>query len=485
VAACGSTVAHGPTGQGAATRTVGDEFQAAATTASTAAGVVGPQAAATGAARATATTTARSAAGATTKTTAAIPATGRGWDAKYVYIGVVTQKDTQQVAESLGLNTIYFGDTEREANAIIADINGRGGILGRQIKPLFYDVHTIETNSNGAAVGEAVCTHFTQDQRVVAVWNISTQLDQAPNLRACLANAKVLLFTAAARAIDDRQLRELSPFYIHTVMVSWDKLASVLVARLKAQGWFGGWNPLLGQAADQPVKVGILADGSPQGARTAATLKNAIAAAGYAGTLVYQYTRPEDGQSSSVNYFNGNGVTHVIVTDVELTAFQNSAAPQRYRPRYGITTYNDPYSNLEASGLTPSGANNGAMGVGWVPSLDVSQANDPGITAAAKSCLQLMQNAGENVGTKRLAEAYSFSACDTFRLLAAGMTAAHSFVPADIFTGIAQIGPSFVPANGFAAALTAAKPYVQGVVRDLAWNTSCNCVQDGAAQTRL
>nr|MDP9102046.1 ABC transporter substrate-binding protein [Actinomycetota bacterium] len=415
----------------------------------------------------------------------AVPASGHGWDAKHVYVGVVTTKDTQQVYGSYGANNVDPGDTEAQATAVATYLNAHGGILGRTVVPIFHDIKTLDTAANPASTGQSVCTFYTQDHPVVAVWNVNTQLDQSPTLRSCLAQGHVPLFTAAARAISDAEMAHLAPYYYHTIMVSWDAVTPVFVQRLKVQGWLGGWNPLLGQSDSSTAKVGILTDSTAQGVHTGEVLKAAFAKAGYPGAVIYQYSDPSQGQASSVYYFHGNGVTHVVVTDVELTAFQNAAESQHYHPRYGITSYNDPYSNLEASGLTPTGANNGAMGVGWAPNLDVGDPNDPGESAGGHVCNAILKAANQNMVSKRLAHLYAFSICDAFRVIAMGAGAGRGFSPQAIAAGVAQTGGSFSPANGFAPALTGSRPYMQGAVRDLSWVTSCSCMRYGKATFAL
>ncbi len=421
----------------------------------------------------------------TADSAAGVPTSGRGWDAKHVYVGIVTSKDTQQIYASYGAKNVDPGDAAAEANAIAADLNAKGGILGRTVVPVIDDIKTLDTAANPTTTGQSVCIYFTQDHPVIAVWNVNTQLDQVPTFRSCLASGHVPLFTAAARAIDDAEMAQLAPYYYHTIMVSWDALAPIFVQRLKAQGWLGGWDALLGQAKSGAAKVGILVDSSPQGTHTADLLKAAFAKAGYPGTLVYQYTDPSQGQASSVQYFNGNGVTHVVVTDVELTAFQNAAESQHYHPRYGITSYNDPYSNLESSGLTPTGANNGAMGVGWAPNLDVSDANSPPETAGGQACDATMKRAGQAFSAKRLAHLYAFSLCDSLGRVARGAVAGRGFSGQAIRAGIVAIRSTFSPANGFVPALTTARPYVQGEIRDLSWVASCSCIQYGKTSVLL
>lgn len=408
-----------------------------------------------------------------------VPTSGPGWDAKNVYVGVVTQKDTQQVFASFGADYVDPGDTERQARAAADAVNAAGGILGRRLTLVFRDIQILQTNQDPSGVGESVCTSFTQDRRVMAVWNISTQIDQAPTLRGCLAKAGVPLFSSAGRAVDDQLFAALGPHYYQSLMVSWTRLAPAFVGRLKAQGYLTGWDAVLGRAGGAPVVVGLLVQDVPEGARTAAALTRALQSAGVRSVETFAYTRPEEGQSASVQSFKGRGVTHVVVTDVELLAFQQAAASQGYKPRYGITTYNAPYANLERGGLSPPGANNGAVGVGWAPTLDVGPGKDPGPTPGWQRCSRAMSAQQQSFDGKRLAQTFAATLCDTFFLLQGAAKAGNGLTATAIRAGVAQVGRSFPLAVGFGPALSAAAPFAPGVLRDLAWDATCGCLVYG------
>ncbi len=413
---------------------------------------------------------------------AAVPAKGPGWDERNVYLGVITQKDAKEVFARFG-GGVDPGDTEAQARAVAADLNARGGILGRKVVLRFRDQPTLATATDPNGTGAAACTYFAEDARVLAVLNIVTVMDYPP-FRACLAKNGIPLFSAGVKTVDDAAGKALAPHFYQSVGVSWDALAPVLVQRLQAQGWFGGWNVRTGTSVPGTAKVGILVDGTDVGTRIGKRLQQVLAAAGSRGALVYQYGSAGDGQQASVNYFAGNGVTHVIVTDVELTAFQTSANGQGYRPRYGITTYNAPANNLE-SPLTPAGQNNGALGVGWMPAFDVSAAKDPGQTAPRKACLATMAKAGQTFEGKRLAEAYASALCDFGALVAQGAERGGGLTPAALYAGITGAGPAFPTAVGFSSGLTPRRLFVPGTVRDLGWDTACRCVTYRAGTARL
>ena len=414
---------------------------------------------------------------------ASIPPKGFGYDEKNVYFGIVTQNDAQQAFASFGADNVDPGDTMGQAMAMADHINSNGGILGRKLVIRARDVATVATATNPIQIGNEVCTYFTQDQPVVAVMSIVTLMDY-PEFRRCLASKRVPLFSATVKVADDTSARELAPYFTQTAAVSWTRLAPVLVSRLKAQGWFGGWNVRTGTAGTAPTKVGIVVDSTAAGVRTGKLLKEEVARAGYPGALVFQYANASDGQSASVNNFNQNGVTHVIVTDVELLAFQSAAQSQQYRPRYGVNSYNAPYTQLETSPLAPPGAQNGSMGVGWAPALDVAEGRDPGASPGRAACLKIMAAGQQALSGKRLAQMVAFSFCDVMQLLQQG-AAAGGLSGTALRSGMDAVAPRFPTAVGFGTALGSSKHFVPGRVRDLAWDQACSCFRYGPGTADL
>lgn len=416
-----------------------------------------------------------------------VAASGPGWDEKFVYLGVTTQKDSQEVFASVGYDDVDPGDTEAHAKAVVDEVNAQGGILGRQIRLAFFDVALLETASDPNGVATQVCTYFTQDRPVIAVVNTVTLLD-VPNFRACLAKGAVTLMSSSFEAMDDIAGQTLAPYFFQAAAVSWTALAPVMISSLQAQDYFGEWNVRGGTPAvtPTPVRIGILVDNTPIGPRVGDAIKAALKSAGYSDEDidVYQYADRTQGQQSSVLYFAGNDVTHIIVTNVELLAFQNSATGQGYQPRYGISTFNAPFG-LEGS--SPAGQNNGALGVGWAPSLDVAEARNPGVTGPAQqACIDRMAAAGQTFRGKALAATLAFSMCDAILLLTQGVTAGGGFDGAAIRTGMIQVSPSYQTAYGFGRnALSASKLFVPGSVRGLQWDGACSCFQYATPEIAL
>jgi ABC-type branched-subunit amino acid transport system substrate-binding protein len=420
-------------------------------------------------------TTGGSTGGTTGAVAGAVPEKGRGWDAKNVYFGIVTQKDAQTAFESVGVNGLNAGDQEAQAKAVVDEINRQGGILGRQAKLIFHDVSTIGAAQDPSGTGQTSCTFFTQDHPVIAVFSPVT-LQDVPSFRGCMNKAKTPIYSLTVNGIDSQVLRELQPYYYAGLAPAWDRLAPVLVTQLKQMGYFTGWNPQVGAAGPNPVKTGVLVPDDTVGRRIADHLVKALSAAGQKGTVVYKYdpANVATAMGPAVVNLAGNGVTHVMTINADQLPFELSASSQGYRPRYGLTSYAAMQAELESNG--PAGQNVGAMGVGWSPSVDVSDANDPGPSGPGEvQCLQIQKRAGQTFGGKRLAEALAFGLCDGLQLFAKAAQLGNGFTGQALYAGVLKALPTFHPAISFGNGLSANSLSVPGGVRRIAWVTACNC----------
>ncbi len=399
---------------------------------------------------------------------ARVAAKGRGWDERFVYLGVATQKDAEQAFAAAGAKGLQTGNQEAVAQAMAAEVNRKGGILGRQVKIVFKDQQTVATAQDPNTAGAAACTYFSQDRPVIALINPVTLMD-VPSFRSCMAKAKVPLFSASVAGVDKKVGDDLAPYFYQSVAPTWDVLAPVLVARLTAQGYFTGWDARLGAKGTNPVKVGVLTDTTVVGKRVGALVSKALEASGQSRPLVFAANGDFGG---AVLQFAGNGVTHVISTNADLVAFQLSAASQNYRPRYGVHTLNAPVSFLEQT--SPRGQNTGAVGVGWAPSFDVNDSNDVD-TAGEKECDAIYAKAGQSFRGKRLAETVAFAFCDAIRLVAASATSGGGFTGPQLFDGVSRTGNDLKVAFAFGNGLSRSTLFLPGAARDLQWAEACSC----------
>ena len=401
-----------------------------------------------------------------------IPESGRGWDKSTVYIGVATQKDVQQAFETVGVSGLNAGDQEGTAKAVADELNRRGGLFGRKVQIVFRDHATIATAQDPSSTAQATCTYFTQDRPVIAFLNPVTLMDGAA-LRSCFAKARVPLFSASVASLDQRASQAYAPYLITSVAPTWDPFASVLIARLKAQGYFGGWNASTGAAVPGTAKVGILIKTDEISSRIVDLLRTRIEAAGAPGVEVYSF---KDGaeMSSAVLQFRGRGVTHVLSTDGALLGFMLAAEDQGYRPRYALSSFLTPAALLE--GTAPQRQLVGSIGAGWSPSIDVTDARDPGDTGPGETeCKAILKKGGQTFEGKRLAEAVGYAFCDGLRLIVSSAVAGGGLTGPQVAAGMQSAGPRLQSSFGFGNGLGQGRFFLPGAVRDLAYDTGCRC----------
>lgn len=395
---------------------------------------------------------------------------GPGWDTKHVYVGIITASDASNALHALGIS-LDPGDEIGDAKAIVAGINARGGLFGRQVALVDKDDRSADVLANASSAGEADCTYFAQDHHVISVVNTDASLD-LDSFRACFAKARIPLVTLTTSAFDDQTGRNLAPDFYNALSVSWTRLTPLLVNRLSAEGYFSGWNTSTGQPSSvAKAKVGVLYGEDTAGRRDGPALVAALRRAGYA-TDQFQYAQDNDA-SSAVLRFAADGVTHVIGIDNFQFFFMTAARSQNYLPRYGVTSYNAPEALLESNG-NPAQLN-GALGVGWYPTIDTDAGHDPGSGPGAPSCLADLAKGGQTFAGRRFAEAVGLAICDGLHLAVVGAKAGGGLDPSSIREGIVAEGPHFPAAGGFSSGLSATNYAMPGSGRDLGWDPGCTC----------
>jgi len=405
-----------------------------------------------------------------------VASTGPGWDAKNIYIGLITENDAQRVAQALGLANLDPGDQEADARAEIASINRAGGVFGRRLVLRPYNTNTFALLASPDTQAAAACTHFTQDARVAAVVNDVTIID-TPAFKQCFARNHLPMFEGSQQPTDTKALLGFGGYIIAVLSPSYTDMAPTLVRRLDAEGYFTPWDTDKGAPGVAPVKVGLLTPHDATGAEAARLLSAALSDVGHPPAVVYSYSASGAGsgtQSSAAFRFHAQGITHVIGTGLNTYLFMQPAEAQGYRPRYGVSTFNGPGVLLEHN--VPQVQLVGSLGIGTDPTGDVGLAQDPGdVSDAQRVCLDTMHAAGQDFGEHRLAEAVALFDCDAFRLVRDAMKAGHGITPDAIVRGVQIAGPDFVPAETFSSGLGPGAFALAGSARDLGYDAACHC----------
>jgi hypothetical protein len=396
----------------------------------------------------------------------ALPTSGRGYDAQHVYIGFPTNTDVSKAAPA-GLGASNFGDQEAQIKAVVADVNKHGGLLGRTVVPLFHDMSTANLQADPQNQAQSTCAAFTEDNTVVAVVNIVAAID-LDTFYLCLAKHDTPLVSAGFVPVDDVLSSTYAPYLYKTTAASFTALVPMWVDRLRALGYFTGWNAARGSGASTAAEVGLLyPDRQPQ-TRIFAALKSQLEAKGIDVAADFRYDASSlDSESADMSnavlQFRNAGVTHVLSSESDVLLFMEAADGQHYRPRYGLNSYHAPAVQLQ--GTVPNSQLVGSMGVGWLPVSDVDRAHNPGpVGPAEKGCRQIMEDAGQDISGAAPA-IVAFALCDGVHMVIDGMTTAGSPASQALRDGLTRLGPRFASALTWSSALSRGYD-LPGAVRD-------------------
>jgi hypothetical protein len=401
---------------------------------------------------------------------------GRGFDARHVYLGFPTQTDVNDAAKGFGLK-VDFGDQVAQVKAIIADINKRGGLLGRTVVPIFHDIKTAQLAADAASAAQATCTALTQDHPVIGVVNLVGGIDNSA-FYGCMAQRHTPVFSGGLYGVDDDFFRQFQPYLYKISGPSWSQISPIWVDRLAAERYFTGWRTTTGGPGTAPVKVGLLYPDRLPESRAFTALKQLLTSRGYdvAATFAYDLSSQASLTTSlgrAVLPFASAGVTHVLSDSSTVFYFMQAAEAQHYRPRYALTTYHAPFAALASLGA-PAAQLAGSLGIGWFPLSDVDDPQDPGdVGVGARSCRDALVRGGQTGVKQRSVALIAFVFCDGINMVVRA-AAAGGLDPAGISQGLQRVGPTFASALTWRSAL-ANHPYVPGAVRDLGFDGSCTC----------
>lgn len=395
-------------------------------------------------------------------------ASGHGFTATEIYIGFGTYTAIDNTAGKAGYKGTY-GDQVATANAVVKDMNARGGIAGRKIVLVTYDYTAQQQLQDREGGGQAACARWTQDRPVFAVINPVT-IGQ-DTLTACLTKHQTPLIDIDSNSVRlQADFARYAPYLYAPAWMSMERMAAAWMQRLSAAGYFnGGWAADPTQAGTSPTKVGILADSTFHGDDFVRITKDALAKQGQSVAATYVGTYQD--MSQAVLKFRQNGVTHVIPQVAsDLLFFAQAAESQNYRPRYGMSSIDSPGgapTNIPAQQL------NGALGMGLIPTADVASAQDPGdVSGAQAACRKVLQGTGQDPAN-RGALGFALRTCDGFNFLATAV-AKGGLSPVGIQRGAQAMG-SMPPASTFGIALPNGRSDGASASRDLAYRNDCNC----------
>lgn len=383
-----------------------------------------------------------------------------------VKIGYLYSSDQAAVAKQFGATGVVAGDTSAQYKAIAVDINKRGGVLGHQLKLIGYDISTANEINNASAEESKACTFFVQDQHVFAVL-ATGYLYLSP----CLAKNGIP--SLAGGGFDDPSTIKNQLIYDGGGMLN-NVVAQAYISRLAAQNYFTGWDTTLGRPGPAKVRVGLIYPKQPLYESYYAEVKRQLKARGFtvdpSDEFVYDPNASGVASQSqaAVIKFSGDGVTHVFGAAL---LFYKAAANQSYHPRYGLDSIVPPAllaSQVKADQL------HGALGIGWRPTWDVNQTEDPGpVSPLATRCTDIMRNAGEDVSTRTVIF-LSHSECEQLWSLASAFEKGGAVSLSALKTGFDALG-SPTPVVSFGERWAPDRHASNTTVADLVYQDGCGC----------
>jgi hypothetical protein len=269
------------------------------------------------------------------------------------------------------------------------------------------------------------------------------------------------------------------------------------VTTLARMHYFSGWNTATGGPAPAKATLGIITFETPTWERPLDhVLLPGLARLGYPVSakniqrVSYPKTQSDTAQSvkdiqSAVLRFRTNHVTHVIVLDGNgsmTLQLLEAARGQHYYPRLGANSATGMQA-LADTGAVQTSQFNGAVGMGWLPTLDLSTGKgDRYLKEGTQHCLKVVEQRTGQQFTSTNAAAVALGYCDELYLLRDAINLAGSTITeGTAISAIQRLGSRFQAAGLPAAYFSAARHDAAEVGYDLSWSNSCTCAVYGAA----
>jgi len=487
LAACGSTVQMHSTNRqvtggndlsvaaGGVSGELGDQGTGAAT------GDIG----ATGGGSVTGATSSRVSGGRTTGgATSTVAGTGPGVTDDTISVGVIYSVNGDAVNKAAGANGISTGDEQKNANAVIDDINKNGGIAGRKVVPVFAPFDATSTQTIDQQYN-TICTDFTQDHKVMVAFAQGTE-----SWRQCLLDHGVAVMDSDLPTSDTAEFQRHWN-YIELGYPNVDRIASFLTTALVDQNYFSGWNEATGAPDSSKVTIGIIAtDTDPFRHAVDGILVPNLKRLGYTAQTEYiaevqtasDYSSEAAAVSSAELKFRQAHVDHVIDFDSNgqlALFFMNTASSQRYYPRYAGHT-GSAFEVLVSTNDAPADQFRGAVGFGWDPGIDLpadqNGDNGPYSNDARKKCLKVYKDHGITFQDAN-SEGIGLGTCSELWLVRAALTPAPSVINLTTFVrAVEHVGSSFQAAGVLGEQFGAGRH--DGISRAYYWQfvPSCTCM---------
>jgi ABC-type branched-subunit amino acid transport system substrate-binding protein len=406
-----------------------------------------------------------------------------------VFIGVGYAVNSGAANAAIGASGIDAGDDRRNTQIVIDDINANGGVAGRKLVPVWFELDATSPQTVDQQY-QAVCETLTKDNKIfVAIGG-----GESETFQKCLHEAGAVAINDDLTGGDKARI-DRYPYFWDIGTMHLDRIASTQVQALAAQGYFSSsWNTAAGAPLAGKPKTGVVTFDTPsfnhavdqtlvpalarQGARpdpSDVIRAPAVRRTSDAGAVAAA-------MSNAVLKFRSSGVTHVIILDesgVLTLLFGNNAESQGYRPRYAANTQNGFQAFID-QGAYPQAQLNGTVGIGWLPGIDITPAENPHdgpySNDTRRRCIELYRRNGVSYDSANAAT-IALGTCNTLGFFRHVMR--NVAVPnRDNFRAAAnRVGTSWESPSHFLVRIDADHRDGIGAYRNWAYRPECGCMR--------
>ena len=396
---------------------------------------------------------------------ASLPPVNGGKALGPIKVGVLTATGAGKYQQSLGFSHGATGDQVAMTQSVVRYINAHGGLGGRKIDLVSYDVKPADEATNQSAALQAACPYFTQDHPVTAVASYLALLPD--NFYECMAKAHVPLVTPDEGASRDFFRRYASAVYMPSGP-SYSRLLADSVEVLWNNGWLKAGSTV-GVVGYDTVDVHAIVDKGLVPALQRHGLK--LAAGLYTSTT-----------TAAASEYNG-GVLSFETKHVDRVFFAPGGQPiyfilaakqQAYHPLYELGSLE--YPTLLAANNMPPDQLAGSMGLAWLPYLDLPSDQWSSVTTPAiAECRKALASAQQDLASGTTLGIGAWI-CDDWMFLRGAFAKGASPDEAGIRRAVESLGGTFRPASTFSTAFGPTRTHdgASGY-RLIAYQEACNC----------
>jgi ABC-type branched-subunit amino acid transport system substrate-binding protein len=397
---------------------------------------------------------------------------GRGVTDDTIRLGFITLTSFQNLGSNLGFTVADKGDVAQQIRDLSSWINDNGGIAGRRIEPSIR-VYKQEEASPGAEA--QLCNAFADDDKVFGVM-LYGQIHEST--RYCYAGKGVLMIDPTPFTYDSVLYQEVAPFLWNPEFPNYSKVMRTLPGALHRADYF---KPMSSRN-ETDVKLGVVHWDSPFANRVLQRdLVPALEAVGQKVTSAYgvdgsSVATIQNGLSNAITRFRQAGVNRVVFIGGSPLApfFFQTAESNNFRPRYGMTSLENPRHSSSDRGTPAQMAD--AVGIGFNIDTDVrDQDVAMPATSTERTCLEVLRKKGHTFEKRENAN-YALAVCSSLLLLQQGGKTITDGITAPLWAAHAErLGSSFKPAMWYSATFGPGRHDGNNQYRPLRFDRSCQC----------